>query len=148
MAGLARGLGLLRLGLVPRFPTSLTGATKSTSTCSSESPPKKLKIMFFGTDHFALRSLEALHEECQAPSGRVSSLSVTVIPMKSLTPAVTEYARDNGLPLHLWPPDLQQIKEAGYHLGVVASFGRLLPASLISSFPLGCVNVHGSLLPR
>ena len=42
----------------------------------------------------------------------------------------------------------RSISQAGFQLGVVASFGRLLPAALIDSFPLGVINVHGSLLPR
>uniref|UniRef100_A0A8C4Q438 methionyl-tRNA formyltransferase n=1 Tax=Eptatretus burgeri TaxID=7764 RepID=A0A8C4Q438_EPTBU len=35
-----------------------------------------------------------------------------------------------------------------FHVGVVVSFGRLLPESLTAAFPYGIVNVHPSLLPR
>jgi len=34
------------------------------------------------------------------------------------------------------------------NVGVVASFGKLIPAKVIQSFPYGMINVHGSLLPR
>jgi methionyl-tRNA formyltransferase len=35
-----------------------------------------------------------------------------------------------------------------FEIGVVVSFGRLLPSSLISWFPRGCINAHPSLLPQ
>merc|ERR1712115_237098 len=107
-----------------------------------------MKVMFFGTDDFALKSLTNLHNEVSIGGGGLRGLAVTVLPMKSLTPAVTDYARHHGLDLYYWPPDPGVIAEQEFDLGVVASFGRLLPASLISAFPLGMVNVHGSLLPR
>lgn len=36
----------------------------------------------------------------------------------------------------------------GYDLGLVVSFGHLIPERLIKSFPLGILNVHASLLPK
>ncbi|XP_051171526.1 methionyl-tRNA formyltransferase, mitochondrial isoform X2 [Leptopilina boulardi] len=35
-----------------------------------------------------------------------------------------------------------------FDIGVVVSFGHLIPSHIIDSFPLGMINVHGSLLPR
>ncbi|KAJ2396569.1 Methionyl-tRNA formyltransferase [Coemansia sp. RSA 2559] len=35
-----------------------------------------------------------------------------------------------------------------YDIGVVASFGKFIPASIINQFPLGMINVHPSLLPK
>ena len=108
----------------------------------------RMKVMFFGTDDFAVKSLVKLHKEVSSGEGCLRGLAVTVLPMKSLTPAVTEYARQHGLDLYYWPPDPGLIGREDFDLGVVASFGRLLPANLISAFPLGMINVHGSLLPR
>jgi len=96
--------------------------------------------MFFGTDDFAVKSLARLHNELSSGEGCLRGLAVTVLPMKSLTPAVTEYARQHGLDLYYWPPDPGLIGRENFDLGVVASFGRLLPASLISAFPLGMIN--------
>merc|ERR1711892_723774 len=104
----------------------------------------KLNIMFFGTDEFALQSLTSLHHEYLV-GGCVKALEVTCLPMKTLVPAVVKYAKENDLKLHEWPPDVEGGK---LDLGVVASFGKLIPAKVISSFPLGMVNVHGSLLPK
>merc|ERR1712088_80634 len=120
-------------------------------TASPQPMPKeitRMKVMFFGTDDFALKSLVRLHKEVSSEEGCLRGLAVTVLQMKSLTPAVTKYASQHGLDLYHWPPDPGLIGKEGFDLGVVASFGRLLPASLISAFPLGMINVHGSLLPR
>ena len=122
----------------PSSPTARDGGQGS----------NKIKVMFFGTDDFAVESLRALHSESLLPGGAVAGLEVTVLAMRSLTPAVTAYSSLHSLPLHPWPPDPAAITKAGFHLGVVASFGRLLPAALIDSSPLGVINVHGSLLPR
>lgn len=67
--------------------------------------------------------------------------------MKSLKPAVSKFAEENNLNVHLWPPDTDLIRKH-FDLGVVASFGKLIPGRVIESFPEGMINVHGSLLPR
>merc|ERR1711953_1599013 len=108
----------------------------------------KLKIMFFGTDDFAVQSLARLHQECEGGAGCVSGLELTCLPMRSLVAAVTKFGSANNLKIHTWPPDIDLIKQQQFDLGVVASFGKLLPRNIIESFPLGMINVHGSLLPR
>jgi len=104
--------------------------------------------MFFGTDEFAVQSLARLHQECQQIQGIVSRLELTCLPMRTLVPAVVKFAHDNNLNIHSWPPDIDLIKQKQFHMGVVASFGKLIPRNIIQSFPLGMINVHGSLLPR
>jgi len=128
-----------KLGVIPHFSARQQYNSQAAVKCQ-----KQLKIMFFGTDDFALHSLASLHKEYLA-GGCVKALEVTCLPMKTLTPAVVKYAKKNDLKLHVWPPDLSEEK---FDLGVVASFGKLIPEKVISSFPLGMVNVHGSLLPR
>ena len=103
--------------------------------------------MFFGTDQFAVESLSKLHQEIKKEQGCVSKLEVTCLNMKSLVPAVTKFAQKNKLNVHMWPPDLDHI-EQNFDLGVVASFGKLIPSTVIEAFPRGMINVHGSLLPR
>lgn len=131
-----------KLGVIPRFPSRQPSQCNIATKCQ-----KKLKIMFFGTDEFALQSLTTLHHEFLG-GGCVKGLEVTCLAMKTLVPAVTKYAQENDLKLHTWPPDIALIDEERFDLGVVASFGQLIPAKVISSFPLGMINVHGSLLPR
>ena len=106
--------------------------------------------MFFGTDDFAVQSLARLHQEFHVGGGLgcVSGLELTCLPMRSLVTAVAKFGWANNLKMHTWPPDIDLIKQQQFDLGVVASFGKLVPRSIIESFPLGMINVHGSLLPR
>ena len=110
----------------------------------------KLKIMFFGTDDFAVQSLARLHQECEegGEGGCVSGLELTCLPMRTLVTAVAKFGWANNLKIHTWPPDIELIKQQHFDLGVVASFGKLVPRNIIQSFPLGMINVHGSLLPK
>ena len=149
----ARALGLVN-SVQPPAPLLQCRLSRLSSRSLFSTPPHipqknvKMKVMFFGTDDFAVKSLVRLHKEVSSEEGCLRGLAVTVLQMKSLTPAVTKYASQHGLDLYHWPPDPGLIGKEGFDLGVVASFGRLLPASLISAFPLGMINVHGSLLPR
>nr|XP_012144126.1 PREDICTED: methionyl-tRNA formyltransferase, mitochondrial isoform X2 [Megachile rotundata] len=59
--------------------------------------------------------------------------------------AVLKYAKENELNLYKWPLE-ESISD--FHIGVVVSFGHLIPSNIINSFPLGMLNVHGSLLPK
>ncbi|KAH8332346.1 hypothetical protein KR074_001454 [Drosophila pseudoananassae] len=106
---------------------------RNNATCS---PPK---ILFFGTDNFSLPSLQALHRNCGDGLGVVTSF-------KSPANCVRSYAEQQKIPLQRWPINSSQC--AGFDLGVVVSFGHLIPANIIGAFPSGMINVHASLLPR
>ncbi|KAH8383860.1 hypothetical protein KR009_010938 [Drosophila setifemur] len=99
-------------------------------------PPK---ILFFGTDNFSLPSLQALHRNSSSNLGVVTSF-------KSPANCVRSYAEREKLPLQRWPIDPSQCSD--YDLGVVVSFGHLIPGHIIEAFPRGMINVHASLLPR
>jgi len=131
-----------KVGVIPHFPGLHRSQCGFSSKCQ-----KKLKIMFFGTDDFALQSLARLHTDYLG-GGCVRGLEVTCLSMKTLVPAVAKYAKENDIKMHSWPPDIGLIEQERFDLGVVASFGQLIPAKVINSFPLGMVNVHGSLLPK
>lgn len=101
-------------------------------------------ILFFGTDDFALETLRALHENKRASENKlVDKLHVV---STSNTTSVAEFARREKLHLLGWPLDIDSL--AVYNVGVLVSFGRLVPKKVISKFPLGILNVHPSLLPR
>jgi methionyl-tRNA formyltransferase len=116
--------------------------------------PEPLRIVFFGTPHFAVPTLEKLvtspHTVCgvvtqpDRPSGRGQEVSDS--PVKAL-------ALQKGLPL-LQPQRLRDPQVAAdlraWHpdLGVVAAYGKLIPEDLIALPRLGLINVHASLLPR
>lgn len=116
----------------------------------------KVRVCFLGTPEFAVTSLKALLEDehyeivgvvtqPDRPAGR--KLQLTPSPVKVL-------AQAHGLKV-LAPESLKadqtvldEIKSWGAEVGVVVAFGQILTQSFLDSFPFGCVNVHGSILPR
>lgn len=113
-----------------------------------------MKILFMGTPDFAVASLDALVSsgenviavvtQADKPSGRGYKLT---------PPAVKVYAQEHGIPVYQ-PATLkgeefaQTMRELDPELCVVASFGKILPASVLDYPKYGCINVHGSLLPE
>jgi len=69
-----------------------------------------------------------------------------VTSFKSPANCVRSYAEKEKLPLQKWPIEPSECSK--YDLGVVVSFGHLIPASIINGFPNGMINVHASLLPK
>ena len=115
-----------------------------------------MKIVFMGTPEFAVPSLQALidnHEvvaictQPDRPAGRGNKLKSS--PVKVL-------AMEHNIPV-LQPSTLRlsesreirtQLKSYGADIFVVAAYGLLLPKGVLDMPPLGCINVHGSLLPK
>ena len=112
-----------------------------------------MRIIFMGTPEFAVPTLQALSERHEI---------VCVY-----TRAPKEAGRGKELqktPVHLWaeareievrtPKSLrseeEQVKFANLKadISVVAAYGLILPKEIIEACPRGCLNVHGSLLPR
>jgi methionyl-tRNA formyltransferase len=111
------------------------------------------RALFFGSPAFAVPSLEALHRMatvagvvCQPdkPAGR--GLAIT-------PPAVKTRALALGLPV-LQPTRLKTGELGEWARGqqvdvaLVVAYGRILPRDVLSAPRVGCVNVHGSLLPK
>lgn len=111
------------------------------------------RIVFMGTPSFAVPSLEKLteHYEITAvvtqpdrPAGRKRRLT---------PPPVKKAALARGLPV--WQPPtlrapeaLARLRALAPDLIVVVAFGQILPADVLAVPPHGCLNVHGSLLPK
>ncbi|XP_033902085.3 methionyl-tRNA formyltransferase, mitochondrial-like isoform X1 [Acipenser ruthenus] len=110
-----------------------------------ERPP--WRILFFGTDEFAVESLKALTlSRDSSPKTAVDTLEVVTLPaFLSKELPVRRFASQNELPIHDWP-HIGPCEQ--FDVGVVVSFGCLLPEDLILKFPYGILNVHPSLLPR
>lgn len=118
----------------------LWGYTQCRLYCQSGGPP--WRILFFGSDDFAVESLKSLTSARGSNECIVESLEVVAL---SNNVPVKKFAERNKLPVHLWPPgDLR----GHFDVGVVVSFGCLLKEQLIRQFPYGILNVHPSLLPR
>jgi methionyl-tRNA formyltransferase len=69
----------------------------------------------------------------------VTSFKATINPVKN-------YAANENLVLHKWTNEFHTNNK--FDLGLVVSFGHLLPKDLIESFTLGMLNIHASLLPK
>ncbi|MBL8519388.1 MAG: methionyl-tRNA formyltransferase [Betaproteobacteria bacterium] len=113
-----------------------------------------MRIVFAGTPHFAAVSLAALHDrghdvaavltQPQRPAGRG---------MKPQPSAVALEAERRTIPV-LTPATLKeaaiqsQMRDLHAELFVVAAYGLLLPQAVLDIPARGCLNIHGSLLPR
>ena len=114
-----------------------------------------MRIVFMGTPDFAVPSLEGLiqagHTVCgvfcqpDKPVGRHQN--------KLQAPPVKQAALEHGIPV-FQPTKLRdgtalaQLRELAPELIVVAAYGRILPDDILNLPPMGCINVHSSLLPK
>ncbi|OXB68969.1 hypothetical protein ASZ78_003438 [Callipepla squamata] len=92
------------------------------------------RVLFFGTDRFAVAALRAL-QAARDPSRDVLVSRLEVVTLPSRLPGelpVKGCARELQLPVHEWP---QTGPVGQFDVGVVASFGRLLSEDLILQFP-------------
>ncbi|MBQ1846409.1 MAG: methionyl-tRNA formyltransferase [Clostridia bacterium] len=112
------------------------------------------RIMFFGTPEFAEKILDALITSGEnvvaaftrqdKPKGRGYQMS---------KPPVKEYAEAHGIPV-FQPTSLrngeavQTVKSFEPDMIITAAYGLILPPAVLEIPRLGCINVHGSLLPE
>lgn len=113
-----------------------------------------MKIIFAGTPDFAVPSLQTLldskHEVCaiytqpDRPAGRGQQLHVSPVKALALTHAIPVFQ-----PLSFkTAEDLQKLQSFNADLMVVVAYGMILTQAALETPKLGCINVHGSLLPR
>ncbi|XP_077295670.1 methionyl-tRNA formyltransferase, mitochondrial [Arctopsyche grandis] len=108
------------------------------------SSQSKWNVLFFGTDTFSLESLKRLHNEfTNGKTVKRLEIVTNVVGQKN---DVLKFALKNDLVVHPWP--IPPPSDESFHLGIVVSFGHLIPNAIITKFPIGMINVHASLLPR
>lgn len=116
--------------------------------------PKSLKVIFAGTPDFAASSLAAVlasrhqvvavYTQPDRKSGRGKKVSMS--PVKELA---LEHHIPVEQPLNFKSEaSLSQLASYQADLMVVVAYGLLLPQKVLDIPKLGCINVHGSLLPR
>ena len=113
-----------------------------------------MKILFMGTPDFAVPCLESLLEKGHTVVGVVTQPDKPVGRKKILTPpAVKVVALEKGLPVYQ-PETLKNeaflptLQELDPEVIVVVAYGKILPAYILDYPKYGCINVHGSILPR
>ena len=121
-----------------------------------------MKIVFAGTPEFAVSALSALHAagveivlvltQPDRPAGRGMQLHAS---------PVKQFAQAHGIPV-AQPPSLRLdgkysadaaaadalLRATDHAAMVVAAYGLILPQGVLDIAPLGCINIHASLLPR
>jgi methionyl-tRNA formyltransferase len=113
-----------------------------------------LRLVFMGTPEFAVPTLDAIvgaghkvtavYTQPPRPAGR--GMAVQESP-------VARQAKGIGLPISS-PPTLREIgavdamRAQNADAAVVVAYGLILPKEILDLFPLGCFNLHASLLPR
>ena len=112
-----------------------------------------LRVVFMGSPEFAVPTLRALNEhfhvtgvfsQADKPRGRG---------LKSVPTAVKAAALELGLPVEVPerlsdPATLDLLEQWKPEVIVVAAYGKILPPVILTFPPMGCVNLHASLLPR
>ncbi|NOT32597.1 MAG: methionyl-tRNA formyltransferase [Candidatus Eisenbacteria bacterium] len=111
------------------------------------------RVVFMGTPAFAVPALEAVAEACDVtlvvtqpdrPKGRGLALAESEVATAAARIGVREIYK---------PADartaetLARVRAAAPDLAAVVAFGAILPAELLAAPRLGCINLHGSLLP-
>ena len=114
-----------------------------------------MKIIFMGTPDFAKESLEAVY------NAGYEILAVVTNPdrpqgrgMKLKPSPVKEFALEKGL--NILQPEkvkkneefINEIKDLKPDVICVVAYGKILPKEILEIPKLGCINVHGSLLPK
>lgn len=113
-----------------------------------------MKVIFMGTPDFAVGTLKKLiaseHEvvgvvtQPDKPKGRGKAMQFT---------PVKEVAVEAGIPVFQPrkvrdPEVVKTLGELRADVIVVVAFGQIIPESILTLTPYGCINVHGSLLPK
>jgi methionyl-tRNA formyltransferase len=114
-----------------------------------------LRLVFMGTPDFAVPTLVEIHgaghdvaavyTRAPQPAGR-RGLELTPSP-------IARQAQRLGLPI-VTPKNFKEadaidaMRAHGAHVAVVVAYGLILPKAILDAFPLGCFNLHASLLPR
>src|SRR5438132_8713338 len=121
-----------------------------------------MKIIFAGTPEFAAVALKALHDagheitlvltQPDRPAGRGLQLQASAVKQFALAHNIP-VAQPVSLRLDGKYPEIAQEAHTLLHatphdVMVVAAYGLILPLSILKIPPRGCINIHGSLLPR
>ncbi|MBS5150177.1 MAG: methionyl-tRNA formyltransferase [Butyricicoccus pullicaecorum] len=113
-----------------------------------------MKILFMGTPDFAVPSLQMLIDSTHALVGVVTQPDKPQGRKQILTPPpVKTLAQAHGIPVYQ-PDSLKDealmplLQQTQPDLIVVVAYGKILPKYVLEFPSMGCVNVHGSLLPR
>ena len=114
-----------------------------------------LKIVFMGTPNFAKVSLEKVYEAGYKIEAVVTNVDKPKGRGMKLVPSpVKEFALEKNIEVlqptkvRNNPEFIEKIKKINPDVICVVAYGKILPQELLEIPKLGCINVHGSLLPK
>jgi methionyl-tRNA formyltransferase len=117
-----------------------------------------VKIIFAGTPDFAARALEALlaagHQvvlvlsQPDRPAGRGMALQASAVKKVALAHGIPVFQPERLKDPATHEPIRAACVDGGAELMVVAAYGLILPQAVLDLPQRGCINIHGSLLPR
>lgn len=115
---------------------------------------ENLKIIFAGTPDFAANHLQALidadfdvvavYSQPDRPAGRGKKLTASAVKDVALANNIAVYQPENFKQAE----SVEQLASLNADLMIVVAYGLILPSVVLTTPRLGCLNVHGSLLPR
>lgn len=111
------------------------------------------RLIFFGTSDFSAPTLEYILEGGYGLVGVVTKPDSRSGRGRDLVaPEIKTIAEDHNLPV-LQPKILDEefeshIQKLRPDVGIVVSYGKIIPAEILTLFPLGLINIHTSLLPK
>ncbi len=121
-----------------------------------------MRVIFAGTPEFAASALKAILDagfevplvltQPDRPAGRGMQLHASAVKQLALAHQIP-VAQPVSLRLDGKYPDIAQeahelLRQTPHDVMVVAAYGLILPTSILTIPRLGCINIHGSLLPR
>ncbi|NDD91954.1 methionyl-tRNA formyltransferase, partial [bacterium] len=114
---------------------------------------RRPRAVFMGTPEFAIPSLVAAHQICDIvavytqpdrPVGRGMELKAPPVKQKAI-----EFGLDVFQPEKLsHSTEYDRLESLRPELLIVVAYGQILKQNVLDLPPLGCVNVHGSILPQ
>jgi methionyl-tRNA formyltransferase len=117
-----------------------------------------VKIIFAGTPDFAARALEALlaagHQvvlvlsQPDRPAGRGMALQASAVKKVALAHGIPVFQPERLKDPATHEPIRAACVDGAAELMVVAAYGLILPQAVLDLPQRGCINIHGSLLPR
>lgn len=113
-----------------------------------------LNIVFAGTPDFAARHLQALidsqhsvvavYSQPDRPAGRGKKLQASAVKQTALAHNISVFQPESLKT----PESQQQLADINADVMIVVAYGLILPQAILDTPKYGCLNVHGSLLPK
>lgn len=113
-----------------------------------------MRVIFMGTPKFAAYIMEAVanagHEillavtQCDKPRGRGKKVQFSPVKEKALELDIPVYQPEKIKKEEC----VRELLKYGPEMIIVAAYGQILPESILTMAKYGCINVHGSLLPK